>query len=91
MHLQKAANSFEWGKSTHIVPMEPETSVQTVSTSSLRRSSANACSCGSFSVRNPTRPAADVKPTIMRRTCCGEWDGACSSGDGDGDGDGDGW
>lgn len=50
--------------------MEPETSVQTLSISSLSLSSAKACRVGSGSDRKPTRPAADVRAGIMGFESC---------------------
>lgn len=47
--------------------MDPDTSVHTLSISELSRSSAKAWSAASGSLRNPTSPAADVKPTIFDR------------------------
>ena len=56
--------------STYICPIDPETSVHTLSISSLSLSSAKACRVGSGSDKKPTRPAADVRAGIAVAVCC---------------------
>ena len=55
---------------TYICPIDPETSVHTLSISSLSLSSAKACRVGSGSDKKPTRPAADVRAGIAVAVCC---------------------
>jgi hypothetical protein len=56
--------------STYICPIDPETSVHTLSISSLSLSSAKAWRVGSGSDKKPTRPAADVRAGIAVAVCC---------------------
>ena len=50
--------------------MDPVTSVQTLSISSLSLSSAKAWRVGSGSDKKPTRPAADVRAGMLAVMCC---------------------
>lgn len=63
--LPQPASKPSEGKSTYICPIDPETSVHTLSISSLSLSRAKACKVGSGSERKPTKPAADVRAGIV--------------------------